>query len=79
VISFDSLAPFWAHQFLAELIPFLEDEFAQPRPLPKTTLAELPDATTHEGCRFYVSDGAGDKYEVISNGTAWFYQEGTPV
>lgn len=49
------------------------------KPMPKYTLATLPAATDCEGFLLYVTDGVGDKYIVISNGTAWFYMEGTPA
>lgn len=77
MIQIDNSAPAWAHQFVIELINHMEDEFSRPRPLPEVTVANLPDATTCAGCRYYVNDGASDKYIVISNGTSWFYPEGT--
>tara|TARA_R110000751_G_scaffold13143_1_gene44432 strand:- start:684 stop:953 length:270 start_codon:yes stop_codon:yes gene_type:complete len=54
-------------------------EVFAPRPDPEFTLATLPPANENRAVTVYVSDGAGDKYRVTSNGTAWFYQEGTAV
>lgn len=56
--------------------------FAEPVKLPTSAVADL--ATDYppedwEGCAVYLSDGASDQYMAVSNGTAWFYPDGTPV
>jgi len=57
----------------------IERRLAAPRPLPEFTVTTLPPANQYAGCAAWVTDGAADKYVVISNGTAWFYAEGTAV
>lgn len=47
--------------------------------LEEYTLSTLPDAGEYEGVIVYVSNGASNKYAVISNGSAWYYLEGTAV
>lgn len=39
----------------------------------------LPSASDHAGAIVYVSDGANNKYLAISNGTNWYYADGTRV
>ena len=50
-----------------------------PLRLPLFTTTTLPPAATYDYCLAAVSDGASNKFLVISNGTAWYYAEGTAV
>lgn len=72
-------APTWARQ-LAERMEE-EIELAISRPLPTFTLADRPSATDLKWVwRPYVlTNGAGNKWVVISNGTTLRYLEGTAV
>lgn len=47
--------------------------------LPPFERYQLPAATEWRGHMAYVSDHVGDRYVVVSNGTAWYYMDGTPV
>lgn len=49
------------------------------RPLPERTIASLPPANQHRGVTFFVSNGAGNRLTATSNGTAWYYGDGTAV
>lgn len=54
----------------------------EPALLPTTTVAAINTdypAADWEGCIVYVSDGAANKFAAISNGTAWYYLQGTAV
>ena len=46
---------------------------ADPCPLtfPPVTFAQLPTATSHEGCGYYVTDASGNATPVWSNGSDW--------
>lgn len=52
-------------------------------PLPDYTLAQIaagtPSASNNPHSLIYVSDGAGNKFVAVSNGTAWYYLTGTAV
>lgn len=43
------------------------------------TVAAKPDATLFAWKLIFLSDGAGNKFVAVSDGTAWYYLEGTPV
>lgn len=78
-INLDMAAPSWAHRFRQAIEVALEQLWA--RPLPVFTVATLPTATDRKWLwrPVAVSDGAGNKFVAISNGTAWRYLEGTAV
>lgn len=52
-------------------------------PLPDYTLAQIaagtPSASKNPRSLIYVSDGAGNKFVAVSNGTAWYYLTGVAV
>lgn len=48
-------------------------------PLPDYTIATLPSASNNAKCFVYVTDGVGNKFIAISNGTSWYYADGTAV
>lgn len=50
-------------------------------PYPSYTKAEVValDAANYPRSIVYVSNGDGDRYFAGSNGTGWFYMDGTPV
>lgn len=78
MITLDQNAPSWAHDMLRQInAAFL----AAPTPLPVFTVATVPSATDKNWLwrPIAISDGAGNKFVAISNGTAWRYLEGTAV
>lgn len=43
------------------------------------TVANKPAAADYPWKLIFLSDGAGNKFVAVSNGTAWHYLEGTAV
>ena len=79
IIPISGDAPEWAQVFANAIGAAIEE--ALTRRLPVFTLATLPSATDK---RFLwrpiaISNGASNKFVAISNGTAWYYMEGTAV
>lgn len=76
-------APPWARKLVQKLAQDIENEIelAWSRPLPVFTTADRPAATDPRWLwrPFVLSDGAGDKWVVISNGTTLRFLEGTAV
>lgn len=72
-------APTWARQLAQSMEE--EIELAVTRPLPIFTLLDRPNATDPKWLwrPFVLTNGAGNKWVVISNGTTLRYLEGTAV
>lgn len=72
-------SPPWLRQVIAQIEEKIE--LAVASPLPVFTLADRPAATDPKWLwrPFILSDGAGNKWVVISNGTTLRYLEGTAV
>lgn len=72
-------APEWAQIFAKAVGVAIEG--ALTRPLPVFTTLTLPSATDKHWLwrPIVVSNGAGDRWVAISNGTTWRYLEGTAV
>lgn len=63
---------FLAMSRLASSLNALIDEHTtRPHPLPSFNVADLPDATAHEGETVYVPDEGGGAVPAFSNGTDW--------
>ena len=71
--------PSWYEADKTQSITYLTSLIFAPKPLPKYTITTLPPASANEGVPLYVTNGAGNRYLVISNGTAWYYGDGTAV
>jgi hypothetical protein len=78
-IQLDMGAPEWAQRFKLAIEAAIEAAWT--RPLPIFTVATIPSATNKKWLwrPVVVTDGAGNKWVAISNGTAWRYLEGTAV
>lgn len=79
MISVPSEAPAWARQLALDIEEQIE--LAWVRPLPVFTTLDHPSPTDIRWLwrPFILSDGAGNKWVVISNGTTLRYLEGTAV
>jgi|GEM_PF-2745622 hypothetical protein len=79
MINLDQTAPSWAHRFKQAIEIALEQLWT--RPLPVYTVATLPTPTDKKWLwrQIAVSDGAGNKFVAVCNGTAWYYLQGTAV
>jgi hypothetical protein len=78
IVQFRS-TPSWYEADKTATLQAINRTIYMPKPLPKYTILTLPPATDHEGTPLYVSNGAGNRHLVISNGTAWYYADGTAV
>lgn len=78
VLSFRA-TPSWYETDKTATLQAIARMIYMPKPLPKYTILTLPPAAQHEGTPLYVSNGAGNRFIAISNGTAWYYADGTAV
>lgn len=78
-IPIDETAPDWAKALVTDLVVYIDSKLLEPRPDAEFKLANLPPASQFRGCDLFVPDGAGNKLKVTSDGTNWYYQEGTVV
>ena len=78
-VPIDGNAPQWAQDFAVAVGRTLEE--ALTRPLEIFTLTTLPSATDKRWLwrPIVITNGAANKFIAISNGTAWYYTEGTAV
>jgi hypothetical protein len=56
--------------------------FSEPVKLPQSTasaIASLYPASAWAFCAVAVIDGTSNKYLAVSNGSAWYYMDGSPV
>ena len=56
--------------------------FSEPVKLPQSTasaIASLYPASAWAFCAVAVTDGTANKYLAVSNGSAWYYMDGSPV
>lgn len=79
MIIIDRSAPTWAQRLVQSITQAIENVWV--RPLPVFTTTTLPTATDARWLwrPVVVSNGAGNKWVAISNGTEWRYLEGTAV
>lgn len=79
MITVPGNAPVWAQQLARQIEQEVENVWT--RPLPVFTTTTMPTATDKKWLwrPVAVSDGAANKFVAISNGTAWFYLEGTAL
>lgn len=62
-----------------ELAAWVRQQVANPT-LPQTfTTSTLPPADENQGRLYFVSDGAGNRPIVVSDGTIWRYADGLAV
>lgn len=79
MITLDSNAPAWARGLVTQIEQEIENAWT--RPLPIFTTTTMPTVTDRKWLwrPFVVSNGAGNKWVAISNGTTFRYMEGTAV
>lgn len=79
MITLDRNAPDWAQVLVTQINQAIDESWT--RALPLYTTTTLPSATdkTWLWRPIAVSDGAANKFVAISNGTAWYYLQGTAV
>lgn len=78
-LNVDRNAPGWAQQLVTDIEALIERRLSEPRPGVEFTVATLPPAADYRGVTVFVSDGAGNKLRATSDGSAWYYPEGTAV
>lgn len=79
MIQLDASAPDWARRFAKDVEAYVTQKLSEPRPLPTFTVANKPPANLFRGCAIWLSDSAGNRQQAISNGSAWYYMDGTAV
>ena len=77
MITVPADAPDWAQRMGRDVSAAIESAISQPRPLPTFKVATKPAASKFRGCAIWLSDSAGNRQIAVSNGTAWYYADGT--
>ncbi|MDX2143022.1 MAG: hypothetical protein SFV19_06685 [Rhodospirillaceae bacterium] len=72
-------APSWLQGFAREIETWADARLRGPMSLTVYSKTALPTAADYPFALVAVSDGAGGKYAAVSNGTAWYYLDGTAV
>ena len=79
MIPLDSSAPQWAQVLARNIDKAIDANLVTfVRKLPYT-VATVPSAASYPWKMIFLSDGAGSKFVAVSNGSAWYYLEGTAV
>jgi hypothetical protein len=77
MITVPATAPDWAQRFARDVQNEIERVASEPRPLPTFKVATKPAASKLRGCSIWLSDSAGNRQVATSNGTDWYYSDGT--
>jgi hypothetical protein len=72
-------APAWAHGFARDVEAWADAQRRGPQSLSVYSRLALPLAADHPFALIALSDGVGNKHAAISNGSAWYYLDGTAV
>ena len=72
-------APPWAQDFARSIDGALQHQIGPFVSLRPFTVADKPAAASFPWKLIFLSDGAANKFVAVSNGTAWYYLEGTAV
>jgi hypothetical protein len=67
------------HSFARDIEAWADAQKRGPISLTAYTVAALPDAADYPFALIAVRDGAGHKHAAISDGTAWYYLDGSAV
>ncbi|MDX2224593.1 MAG: hypothetical protein SFV21_17710 [Rhodospirillaceae bacterium] len=74
-----AFAPGWLQSFAGTIEDWVEARRRGPQPLTAYSRTALPDAARHAWSLIAVSDGASNRFAAVSNGSAWYYLDGTLV
>lgn len=79
MITAPTNAPAWAQDFARAIDAALQSQLGPFVSLQPFTVAAKPLAASFPWKLIFLSDGAANKFIAVSNGTAWYYLEGTAV
>jgi hypothetical protein len=79
MITAPAQAPLWAQDFARAIDQAVQTQIGPFVSLRPFTVADKPAAAKFPWKLIFLSDGAANKFVVVSNGTAWYYIEGTAV
>jgi hypothetical protein len=72
-------APGWLQEFAREVEAWSAAQQRGPQTLSAFSRTAMPLAADHPFALVAVADGAGNRHVAVSNGTAWYYLDGTAV
>jgi hypothetical protein len=72
-------APGWLQGFAREIETWTDARGRGPLALTAYSKTALPSAADYPFALIAVSDGAGNRFAAVSNGSAWYYLDGTAV
>jgi hypothetical protein len=72
-------APLWAQDFARAIDQAVQSQLGPFVSLTPFTVANKPAAANFPWKLIFLSDGAANKFVAVSNGTAWYYLEGSAV